>query len=54
VGRTRELLGGISRSTLYQLFRDGALRTVKIGTRTFVPQSEIDALIERKLGEGKQ
>ncbi len=45
----REQLGGISRTTLYQLFGRGELLTVKIGRRRMVPQSEINRFIERNL-----
>jgi excisionase family DNA binding protein len=34
-------LGGVGRSTLYDLIRSGRLRTVKIGRRRLVP---VDAL----------
>lgn len=39
-------LGGIGRTTAFQLFREGKVRTVKIGRRTLVPQSEIDRYLE--------
>jgi hypothetical protein len=36
VKEARERLGGISPTTFYKLVSDGELRTVKIGSRTFV------------------
>jgi excisionase family DNA binding protein len=35
---------GISRTTLYDLFKTGGLKFIKIGARTLVPESEIQAL----------
>lgn len=34
-------LGGIGRSTLYELIAAGAIRTVKIGRRAFVSEREL-------------
>lgn len=42
---------GVSRSMLYELIGAGEIRTIKIGTRTLVPASELSAFIERKLKE---
>lgn len=36
---------GISRSHVYALASKGALRLVKVGGRTLVPESEIDRLL---------
>lgn len=40
-----ELLGGISRRTLYDMEDRGELRMVRIGRRVFVPASEIERLV---------
>jgi excisionase family DNA binding protein len=40
----RQLLGGISRSTLYRLIQAGHIRPVKIGRRLMIPASEIERL----------
>jgi excisionase family DNA binding protein len=32
---------GIGRSLLYELFKSGEIRTIKIGGRTLVPESEL-------------
>jgi excisionase family DNA binding protein len=45
VKEARERLGGISPTTFYKLVNDGEIRTVKIGSRTFVPASVIDDFI---------
>ena len=37
---TQRLLGGISRSTIYELFESGQLKSVKLGKRRFVPHDE--------------
>jgi excisionase family DNA binding protein len=37
-------LGGIARSTLYQLMSSGAVRSVEVGGRRFVPSSEVDGI----------
>ena len=36
----QKLLGGISRSTIYELFQSGQLKSVKLGKRRFVPHDE--------------
>lgn len=44
----------ISRTTMYRLINDGAVRTVMVGQRKRVPLAEIDRLIAEqmaKLGE---
>jgi hypothetical protein len=41
-------LGGISRTNLYRIIGAGGLGVVHIGSRTFIPQSQIDAYIEGK------
>lgn len=40
---------GISRTTLYALIKTGELARVKIGARTLIRQTDLEALIERKL-----
>ena len=46
---TRERLGGIGRSTLFLLLKTQQIGSVKVGRRRMVPQSQIDAYIERNL-----
>lgn len=40
----------ISYTTVWRLTRDGEIRTVRIGTKVLVPESELQAYIERALG----
>jgi excisionase family DNA binding protein len=42
---------GVGRSTLYELIGAREIRTIKVGTRTLVPASELSAFVERKLKE---
>jgi excisionase family DNA binding protein len=44
---TRDQLGGISRTKLYDLLAKGELPSVRIGSRRLFEQSAIDAFIER-------
>lgn len=46
----RELLGGISRNSIYRLNAAGNLRLVRVGGRTLVPHAEIVRLLE---GDGE-
>ena len=48
-----EMLGGISRTTLWELAKAGQLTRVNIGRRTFITRESIDAYIAR-LAETKQ
>lgn len=45
---------GIGRTVLYGLIRDGQIRVVKVGRRSIVPRSEIDAFLARRLGKDAQ
>ena len=46
VQQAMELLGGISRNTIYNLMRDGRLASVPIGRRRFIPARAIDEFIK--------
>lgn len=46
----RELLGGISRNSIYRLNASGKLRLIKVGGRTLIPHAEIVRLLE---GDGE-
>ena len=41
-----ELLGGISRNTVYRLNAAGKIRFIKVGGRTLVPHTEILRVLE--------
>lgn len=45
IEEARELLGGISRNSIYHLLRDGRLASVPIGRRRFISGAAIDAFI---------
>jgi excisionase family DNA binding protein len=36
---------GVGRTTMHKMIREGRIRPVKIGTRTVIPKSEIDRLL---------
>ena len=36
---------GVGRSKIYDLIKDGTLKTVKVGGCTLIPRTELDALI---------
>jgi len=40
-----ELLGGISRSTIYRYEKDGAIQMTKLGSRTVVMEAEINRFL---------
>ncbi len=40
-------LGGIGRTTLYVMIRNGEIGTVRIGNRVFIPSDEIARFIDR-------
>ena len=45
ITEARELLGGISRNTIYALLNSGALASVVIGCRRFISPAAISELI---------
>ena len=50
VDDARQRLGGIARATIYEMFRTGAIATVVIGRRRFVPAVAIDRFIDQSSG----
>ncbi len=40
-------LGGIGRTTLWKLVRDGELEQVSIGRRAFITEASLSAFVER-------
>lgn len=44
---TRTALGHLGRTKLYELTRDGAIRSVKIGRRRFWPASAVREYVDR-------
>jgi hypothetical protein len=47
IAETQRLLGGISRTSVYDLVRDGQLTKIKIGRRGLVTVASINALVDR-------
>jgi excisionase family DNA binding protein len=47
-GFQREL-GSLGRDTIYQLVREGRIRSVRVGRKILIPRSELEAFIEREL-----
>lgn len=45
IEQARQRLGGIGVSTIYDWMRDGRIRALKIGSRTFITDAEIDRVI---------
>jgi len=37
---------GLGQTTIYAMMKDGRLKRVKIGTRTLIPRSSLEALFE--------
>jgi excisionase family DNA binding protein len=50
IAEAGELLGGVSRGTVYKLIRAGELKTFTIGRRRFVSDEAIAALIRAREG----
>ncbi len=40
---------GIGRTALYELLKAGTLRSIKVGTRTFIPESELLKFIDQRM-----
>lgn len=47
IKEARELLGGISRNSIYELLRSGNLPSVVLGCRRFIAASAITELIDK-------
>ena len=42
---------GIGRTLIYDLLKHGKLRSIKLGTRTLIPESELQRLLTEQLAE---
>ena len=42
---TREILGSVGRTTIYELINEGALKRVKIRSRSFITDKSIQAYV---------
>lgn len=45
ISEARERLGGIGVSTIYNMMREGRVRAIKLGARTFIADAEIDRIL---------
>ena len=47
IAGTQRMLGGISRTSVYELFKSGQLQKIRIGKRALVTVASINALVDR-------
>jgi hypothetical protein len=47
ISGTQDMLGGISRTAVYELIRRGQLTKIRIGKRVLVTTASISALVDR-------
>lgn len=40
---------GLGRTSMYELIKLGEIRVVKVGRRTIIPRSELDAFLARRM-----
>ena len=50
ISGTQAHLGGVSRSTVYDLINQGYLKKVSIGRRSFITAESLDAYVESLVG----
>lgn len=50
----RQILGGISIGTLYNLRKTGRVTIVKLGRRSFIARASVDELVTSLVGKGRQ
>lgn len=49
VNEAARLIGGLSRSTVYELIKSGEIKVIKVGTRTLIPRGELEVFIAARL-----
>jgi len=42
---------GVGRTKMYEEIKAGAIKTIKVGRRTLIPESELQAWLARKMGD---
>ena len=47
--QSSECLGGLGRTTIFELIRKGELQIVKIGRRTFITRKSLNDFVEAKV-----
>ena len=50
IPETVEVLG-VSRTSIYELFKQGELASFHVGRRRFVPRDQVDRFIDRRMAE---
>jgi excisionase family DNA binding protein len=45
---------GIGRTAFYELLKSGEIRAIKVGTRTLVPESELQRFIAERMAKQQQ
>lgn len=45
IPEVQDLLGGMSRSTLYEIIKDGDIAVVKVGRRTYIADVELERYV---------
>jgi excisionase family DNA binding protein len=51
IPESQRILGGISRTLMFDLIKSGEIKTIKVGSRRLIPRSSIDAFLVNKLLE---
>ena len=52
VPEAAEILGGMSRSTLYEKIAAGEIASVKVGRRTYIAHDELERYVRELTGAG--
>ncbi|QIK81749.1 helix-turn-helix domain-containing protein [Lysobacter sp. HDW10] len=45
IDTARRALSGVGRTWIYEQFREGCIKPVKLGSRTLIPATEIERLV---------
>jgi excisionase family DNA binding protein len=51
IPQAAEVLGGVSRSVLYEKIKGGEIATVKVGRRTYITHAELERYVRSLAGE---
>lgn len=46
ISEARQRLGGIGVSTIYKMMREGRIRPIKVGSRSFIADAEISRFLD--------
>ena len=42
---------GVARTSIYELIKAGELRSIKVGSRTLIPESELQQFIAKRMAQ---